>query len=95
MAYPSRPSLPVLPEFVGTATTRQTSEQRAALLEFASREYAAGRSLRQIAEMTGRTQSAIRRALDQAGVERRGPGALPVSLTERPSSVTNVQGSYN
>lgn len=61
MAYPSRPSLPVLPEFVGTATTRQTPEQRAALLEFASREYVDGRSLRQIAEMTGRTQSAIRR----------------------------------
>lgn len=59
MAYPSRPSLRVLPEFDGTATTRQKAEQRASLLAFASREYVDGRSLRQIAELTGRTQSVL------------------------------------
>lgn len=59
MAYPSRPSLPVLPEFDGTATTRQTAEQRSSLLAFARREYLDGRSLRQIAELTGRTQSVL------------------------------------
>ena len=75
MAYPSRPTLQVLPEFVGTAGVRQTPEQRARLLGFVAEEYQAGRSIRQLAELTGRTQSAVRRALDQAGVPRRGRGA--------------------
>lgn len=77
MPYPARPVLDVLPQFVGTAGTRQTPEQRAQLLEFVSREYAGGRSLRQLAELTGRSQSAIRRALRQGGVSTRGPGAPP------------------
>lgn len=76
--YPSRPVVEVLPEFVGTNSTRPTAEQRARLLEFVAREYGAGRSLRELAELTGRTQTAIRRALDQAGVERRGRGASRV-----------------
>ncbi|WP_084108715.1 helix-turn-helix domain-containing protein [Knoellia aerolata] len=79
MAYPGRPVLEPVPRFRGTNTIRQTPEQRRVLVEFASREYAAGRSLRQIAELTGRTQAAIRRALDQAGVPRRGPGAPVLS----------------
>lgn len=49
---------------------RQSPEQRRTLLEFAAAEYQAGRSLRELAELTGRTQTAIRRALDQAGVPR-------------------------
>lgn len=75
MPYPSRPVLDVLPEFAGTNSTRQTAEQRRQLLEFVAEQYAAGRSLRELAELTGRTQSAIRRALDQAGVPRRSRGA--------------------
>ncbi|MFC8502477.1 helix-turn-helix domain-containing protein [Pedococcus sp. NPDC057267] len=54
---------------------RQTAEQRAELLAFVAREYEAGRSLRELAELTDRTQSAVRRALDQAGVTRRPRGA--------------------
>jgi predicted transcriptional regulator len=68
----------VLPEFVGTAGIRQTEEQRARLLAFCAQQYAAGRSIHELAELTGRSQAAVRRALDQAGVRRRGRGAQPV-----------------
>ena len=81
--YPSRPTLKPLPQFQGTATTRQSPEQRAALLRFVAGEYTSGRSLREIAELTDRTQSAIRRALDQAGVPRRGRGAQPINERDR------------
>ena len=81
MAYPSRPTLRVLPQFDGTNSTRPTREQRRALVEYIAREYAAGRSLRELAELTGRTQTAVRRALDEAGVTRRGRGALPQQTT--------------
>jgi hypothetical protein len=75
MPYPGRPTLEPLPEFKGTATIKQMPEQRARLLAFAAAAYERGRSLREIAELTDRTQAAIRRALDQAGLSRRGPGA--------------------
>jgi hypothetical protein len=79
MPYPSRPVLTVLREFAGTAKPRgQTSEQRARLREYVARQYQAGRSLRELGELTGRTQSAVRRALDEAGVKRRAPGAPPL-----------------
>ena len=61
MPYPSRPVLEPLEEFKGSATVRQSPEQRARLLAFAAEQYVAGRSLRQIAELTDRTQTAIRR----------------------------------
>lgn len=75
MPYPSRPTLAVLPQFVGTASTRPTPQQRADLLTFLAEQYPAGRSVHELAELTGRTQTAVRRALDQAGVVRRPPGA--------------------
>lgn len=75
-----------LPEFIGTATPRQSADQRARLLEFCVREYRAGRSIHEIAELTARTQSAVRRALDQAGVQRRQRGAYAVGSTEDPVS---------
>ena len=75
MAYPGRPVLTALPEFQGSATVRQSAEQRARLLAFAAEQYQAGRSLRQIAELTDRSQSAVRRALRQAGVQSRASGA--------------------
>ena len=80
MPYPSRVVLEVLPEFVGTVSTHPTREQRAHLIEFCVEHYAAGRSIHELAELTGRAQTAVRRALDQAGVKRRGPGARPVDL---------------
>ena len=73
MPYPSRPVLKPLEEFKGSVTVRQSPEQRARLIAFAAEQYVAGRSLRQIAELTDRTQTAIRRALAAAGVPTRGP----------------------
>ncbi|WP_130012125.1 helix-turn-helix domain-containing protein [Serinicoccus sediminis] len=39
------------------------------------REYQAGRSLRELAEITGRSHGAVRNILQRAGVPRRGRGA--------------------
>jgi len=77
--YPARPTLAVLPQFVGTAGVHQTAGQRADLLAFVAQHYAAGRSVQQLAELTGRSQTAVRRALDQAGVRRRPRGAPGVT----------------
>lgn len=83
MPYPSRKVYDVLPEFEGTATTSgQTPEQRRLLREFVATAYQQGRSLRELAELTGRTQTAVRRAFEEAGVPRRGRGgtaARPVT----------------
>ncbi|WP_251151200.1 hypothetical protein [Cellulosimicrobium sp. Marseille-Q4280] len=46
---------------------------------FVAEQYAAGRSLREIGELTGRTQTAVRRSLDRTGTPRRGRGAQPVA----------------
>jgi predicted transcriptional regulator len=78
MVYPPRPTLRTLPEFVGSASTRPTPERRRQFLEFVRMHYPAGRSLRELAEMTGRTQTAVRRALDELGIARRGRGAPKV-----------------
>ena len=77
MPYPPRPTLAVLPEFEGTAGTRgQTTDMRARLREFVAYQYVTeGRSLRELAELTGRSQTAVRRARDEARVPRRGRGA--------------------
>lgn len=83
MAYPSRKSLDPLPRFTASSGTRQTSDQRADLLAFVAAEYASGRSLRELAELTDRTQTAVRRALDQAGVARRPSGAPRVDRKTR------------
>ena len=50
-----------------------------AVQDFIVREYQAGRSLRELAEMTDRTHGAVRNVLDRAGVPRRGRGAPKVS----------------
>ena len=75
MAYPAKPVPEPLPQFRGTALIRQTAEQRQRLLDYVSREYRAGRSLRELAALTDRSQTAIRRALHEAGIPLREPGA--------------------
>ncbi|WP_367652508.1 helix-turn-helix domain-containing protein [Intrasporangium sp.] len=75
MPYPARPVPDPLPQFVGTATVRQTEEQREALLSFVEKGYREGRSLRELAALTDRTQTAIRRALSERGVALRPRGA--------------------
>jgi hypothetical protein len=79
LVYPGRKLHVVRPEFAGTNVTRPTAEQRAQLLAYVAREYPAGRSLRELAELTGRTQTAIRRALDELGISRRGRGATVIA----------------
>lgn len=79
MPYPGKPVPEALPEFRGTAVVRQSPQQRLLLLEFVTHEYLAGRSLRELAALTDRSQTAIRRALSQSGVPLRGRGAPRVT----------------
>lgn len=88
MPYPSRPVHEPLAQFVGTASSRPTPQQRAELVAFVAAGYASGLSLRELAELTDRTQTAVRRALDQAGVRRRGSGAPLVAAEEVGSEPT-------
>ena len=46
---------------------------------FIVEQYRSGRSLRVLAELTGRSFSAVRNALDKHGVRRRGAGAARVA----------------
>ena len=81
MPYPPRPQLRPLPEFAGTARTGTVPgrELQARLETFIVEEYAAGRSLREIAELVDRTQTAVRRLLDKHQVPRRPAGARPIA----------------
>ncbi|TFF12441.1 MULTISPECIES: helix-turn-helix domain-containing protein [Cellulosimicrobium] len=79
MVYPSRPVLEVLPQFRDDAKHRDIPVERNRLDRFVAEQYTAGRSLREIGELTGRTQTAVRRSLDRTGTPRRGRGARRVS----------------
>jgi hypothetical protein len=75
--YPPRPHLRPLPEFDGTARSGTTAAGgiQDRLERFVIEQYAAGRSLREIAELIDRSQTAVRRVLDKHGVRRRPSGA--------------------
>lgn len=74
MPYPGRPSSHSIdPQFVGTAEVGRYIDPT--VRDFIVAEYQAGRSLRELAEITGRTHGAVRNVLDRAGVQRRGRGA--------------------
>jgi hypothetical protein len=75
VSYPPRPQLQPLPEFRGTATSRPSPEQLDRLSAFVVEQYLAGLSLRQIAELTDRSFSGVRRILATRGVRRRPAGA--------------------
>ncbi|GAA1970509.1 hypothetical protein GCM10009718_02530 [Isoptericola halotolerans] len=75
MPYPSRPVLDVLPQFRGDLKNGYNRFQLERFDAFVAAEYMAGRSLREIGELTGRTQTAVRRSLDRTGTPRRGRGA--------------------
>jgi hypothetical protein len=77
MSYPPRLQLRPLPGFLGTARTGTVPSERlqAQLEAFVLAEYAADRSLRQIAELIDRSPTALRRVLDKQGVPRRTAGA--------------------
>ena len=81
MPYPPRPQLHPLPEFAGTALSRPDPAVQARVEAFVLEQYAGGRSLREIAELTDRSHSAVRNILDKHGVHRRERGA---AVVERP-----------
>lgn len=79
MPYPSRPRLEPLPEFRGRARPGVYADAR--LKEFVVDQYVnQGRSLREIAELTNHSFSAVRNLLDRLGHLRREVGAPPVSF---------------
>lgn len=76
--YPSRPRLEPLPEFRGSARPGVYAAPR--LKEFVVDQYVnRGRSLREIAELTDHSFSAVRNLLDRLGHLRREVGAPAVS----------------
>ncbi len=85
MPYPPRPRLQPLPQFRGTVTTRPSRKLRERLDTFVLEHYTAGRSLRQIAELTDRSHSLIRYILARHGVHRRGAGAPAQPITRGPT----------
>jgi len=76
--YPPRSQLRPLPEFTSTRDSAHPLLQ-ARLETFIVGQYSEGRSLREIAELVDRSQTAVRRALDKHRVPRRPSGARPLA----------------
>lgn len=72
--YPPRPQLRPRPEFAGTRDSAHPLLQER-LEAFIVDTYLKGRSLREVAELVDRSQTAVRRALDKHQVRRRPSGA--------------------
>ncbi|WP_369137393.1 helix-turn-helix domain-containing protein [Modestobacter versicolor] len=85
MPYPPRPLLRPLPEFAGTASPQPDRAVQARVERFVLEQYAEGRSLRELAELTDRSFSAVRKILDKHGIKRRGSGAQPLASTDQSS----------
>ena len=74
MPYPGRPSSrSTAPRFVGTADVGRYIDPD--VRDYIVTEYQAGLSLRELAEITGRSHGAVRNVLERAGVQRRHRGA--------------------
>ncbi len=84
MPYPPRPQLRGLPEFAGMARSRPNPSAQARVEAFVLAQYAAGRSLREIAELTDRSFSAVRNSSDEHGIVRRGVGAVLITVDDSP-----------
>ena len=78
MPYPPRPQLRPLPEFAGSALSRPDPAVHAQVEAFVLEQDAASWSLRQLAELTDRSHSAVRNILDKHGIRRRNTGAARV-----------------
>ncbi|WP_152191211.1 helix-turn-helix domain-containing protein [Georgenia satyanarayanai] len=81
--YPSRPILDSMAPFKHDLKNGYNQFQRDRFDAFVAQQYTAGLSLRQVAELTGRTQTAVRRSLDRSGVPRRDRGAPRLSETPK------------
>lgn len=86
MPYPPRPQLQPLPEFAGTARagTILSRDLQDRLEAYVVTAYRDGRSLREIAELIDRSQTAVRRVLDAHKVPRRAVGAARTGARRRP-----------
>lgn len=73
--YPPRPQLRPLTEFAGTADPRPDPAVQARVEVFIVEQYLAGRSLRELSELTDRSFSAVRNILAKRDIHRRGAGA--------------------
>jgi hypothetical protein len=82
MPYPPRPQLRPLPEFAGTASSRPDLAVQARVEHFVVVQNGEWRSLREIAELTDRSFSAVRNILQKHGVVRRETGAAVMSASE-------------
>ena len=74
-ALPPRPHLRPLPEFTGTAVPHPHPLVQARVERFVLGKYAGARSLRELADLTDRSFSAVRNILSKHGVRRRTAGA--------------------
>jgi hypothetical protein len=75
LVYPGRKVHDVLPQGAGTNVINPLPSSGPSCWPSSPQQHPAGRSLR---ELTGRTQRAIRRPLDDVGIPRRGPGAVAI-----------------
>ncbi|MGY1706411.1 helix-turn-helix domain-containing protein [Geodermatophilus sp. SYSU D00697] len=87
MPCPPRKEHRPVAAFAGTASPRLDPDVQAQVERFVVEQYASGRSLRELAELTGRSFSAVQKILDRHGVRRRGVGAarLPAEEPRRPA----------
>ena len=83
MPYPERPRQGPLPQFKGTRGQWLPPGRTAELTKFVVEQYAEGRSLRELGELTDRAWREIANILDAAGVRRRPPGAQIISNSHR------------
>lgn len=65
----------MLPQFRGDLKNGYNRFQRDRFDRFVAEQYGAGKSLREIGELTGRSQTAVRASLARSGTPRRQPGA--------------------
>lgn len=86
VSYPARPRLETLPAFVGRSRRQITGALLQQLVRVVTTEYVAGRSLREVSELTRRSFSEVTKRLDEAGVRRRPSGARAILDAARPSS---------
>ncbi len=83
MPYPPRPQRRPLSEFAGSAVSRPGPEVQDRVEAFVLEQYAGGRSLREIAELTDRSHSAVRNILNKHDVRRRRRGAAVAEQSDQ------------
>ena len=93
MPYPPRPQLRPIREMADSVRTgRPAADGLQDRVEaFIVEAYRAGRSLREVAELVGRSQTAVRRTLDKHSVPRR-PSGAPAMPRDARTDIRNGSG---